>query len=65
MQGVLIANPDVFTVKITEDMDFLVLGCDGIFDQLSNKEVVESVWMSTKEKGSFNQHCGMAVDMIM
>ena len=65
MQGVLIANPDVFTVKITEDMDFLVLGCDGIFDQLSNKEVVESVWMSTKEKGSFNQHCCMAVDMIM
>ena len=65
MNGVLIAIPDVFTIKINDNIDFLVMGCDGIFDQLSNKEVVESVWISTKEKRSFNQHCCMAVDMIM
>ena len=26
------------------DHDFIVLGCDGIFDKMSNKEVVDVVW---------------------
>ena len=27
MEGVIVATPDVFKVKIKEDMDFLILGC--------------------------------------
>ncbi len=65
MEGVLIAIPEVFTMKISEDLDYVVIGCDGIFDQLSNKEVVESIWMTTKEKSNFSNHCCMAVDIVM
>ncbi len=49
MPNVLISTPDIKSVKLTEDIDFIVLGCDGIFDQMSNEEVVESVWITNRE----------------
>ena len=33
---VVIAEPEIKSFKITKDHDFIVLGCDGIFDKLSN-----------------------------
>ncbi len=44
------------------------MGCDGIFDQLSNAEVISSVWLTTKESvKSKNVHMqsGIAVDMVI
>ena len=44
------------------------MGCDGIFDQLSNAEVISSAWLTTKESvKSKNVHMqsGIAVDMII
>jgi hypothetical protein len=44
------------------------MGCDGIFDQLSNDEILKCVWMTTtnntKAKDIHSQ-CGLAIDMIM
>ncbi len=67
MPNVLISTPDIKSVKLTEDIDFIVLGCDGIFDQMSNEEVVESVWITNRESKMKNVHqqCGVGVDMIM
>ena len=67
MSNVLISTPDIVTVKYNEDIDFIVLGCDGIFDQMTNKEVIDSIWMTTKEAKTKNIHqqCGIAVDMVM
>ena len=33
---VVIAEPEIKSFRITKDHDFIVLGCDGIFDKLSN-----------------------------
>jgi hypothetical protein len=40
--NVVIAEPDITAFKITEQSkyDFIVIGCDGIFDKLDNKETV-------------------------
>jgi len=68
MSGVIIAVPDITQFKINSEMDFIVLGCDGIYDQLNNKEVVDCVWMTMKESPrAKNLHiqCGMAVDMVL
>ena len=77
MSGVIIAVPDVTQFKINSDMDYIVLGCkiypynilgDGIFDQLSDKEVTDCIWMTLKESAiAKNVHiqCGMAIDMII
>lgn len=40
--NIITAEPDVFDCDLS-DADFLVLGCDGVFDQMSNAQVVEAV----------------------
>lgn len=34
--NVVIALPEIKQFKITSEHDFVVLGCDGIFDKLNN-----------------------------
>jgi len=44
------------------------IGCDGIFDQLTNNEVIEGAWMTTAEgvkAKNIHLQCGLAVDMII
>ena len=67
MPNVLISTPDIVTINVTNDMDFIVLGCDGIFDQMTTKEVIDSIWITTKESKTKNIHkqCGVGVDMVM
>ena len=66
--GVIIATPDIRSFKITDDSDFLVLGCDGIFDQISNIEILDCVWMTMSETtrtNNINTQCALGADMIM
>ncbi|VDL72787.1 unnamed protein product [Nippostrongylus brasiliensis] len=42
-QQIVTAYPDVISENITDDHEFLVLACDGIWDVLSNQEVVDFV----------------------
>jgi serine/threonine protein phosphatase PrpC len=39
----LTATPEVFIRELTEDDEFLVLACDGLWDTLSNEAVVSIV----------------------
>ena len=42
---VVIADPDISFFKVDKDQhDFVLIGCDGIFDKLDNKDVVHTVW---------------------
>ena len=65
--NVVIAVPDVYCFDIVEDdVDFLVLGCDGIFDQLSNKDCFDCAWMVFQEfKENLHVLCGKVVDFII
>ena len=38
------ANPDVFEYDFTNDCDFIVMGCDGGWEQKSNEEMVKWVY---------------------
>ena len=41
---VIISKPDIYKYNITEnDIDFFILGCDGIFDQMSSDDVFKCV----------------------
>ena len=40
----LIAEPEIHAFKVTEDCDFVILGSDGIFSKLSNKDITREVW---------------------
>jgi len=41
---VVVAEPDITAFKIRNNFDFIVIGCDGIFDKLNNKDTVHLVW---------------------
>jgi len=71
---VLIAEPEIFSYNLDkDDIDFLILGCDGIFDQNSSDDVLNCAWMILKEeqnvlvKNTKNLHekSELIVDLIM
>ena len=71
--GVVIAEPDIVAFKIRNNYDFVFLACDGVFDKLSNKDVVHLVWqnlqtqkgMDEKEKRDVHRQSGKAVDAVL
>lgn len=40
----IIAEPEITTFNWTEDLDYVFLACDGIFDALTNEEVNSVIW---------------------
>jgi len=42
--GVISAEPDIFEIPLTEDLDFVILACDGVFDRLENDYIIDLVW---------------------
>ncbi len=65
--NVVVAIPDITSFKITNDHDFIVMGSDGIFDRLSNKDVVQCVWntVSQEKAAKIHQQCGVAADSVL
>lgn len=65
--GVVIATPEIKSFKILDTHDFVTMASDGIFDKLSNKEVVQCVWNGVREelKSKVHQQCGVGVDTII
>ena len=48
--GTIISIPEIFIYDISNTDDFIVMGCDGIFDDLSNQDVVEAAWYIYKNR---------------
>ena len=44
------ANPDIKVVDITPEDDFIIMGCDGIWETKSNEEMVEYIYDRLKQK---------------
>lgn len=38
------ANPDTYSFPLTNDIDFILMGCDGIWEKNSNEDAVEWVY---------------------
>jgi len=44
----VISTPDIKCFKIRNNYDFIILGCDGVFEKLDNKQVINSVWDASR-----------------
>jgi serine/threonine protein phosphatase PrpC len=43
------ANPDTYEFALEDDVDFILMGCDGIWEKKSNEEAVEWVYAKIEE----------------
>ena len=44
--NVIVPVPDIFSFDLEkDDVDFFILGCDGIYDQLYSKDVFKCAWI--------------------
>lgn len=44
MKNVVSAEPEIQIIPYSTDIDYVMLGCDGIFDSLTNEEVNAIIW---------------------
>ena len=68
---VIIPNPDIYCYDLNkDDIDFIILGCDGIYDQISSNEILDLAWMIFNNKeinnnSTIHDKCGLIVDFIL
>ena len=60
MKKVVVALPDITEYELSEEINFIVLGCDGIFDVLSNEDLIECSRIAIREHKNkkVNELCG-------
>ena len=60
---VVVADPDVTAFRIDRNKhDFIVIGCDGIFDKLENRDCVHLVWQACLQDETGSEPLVNAVD---
>ena len=43
-KNMISSKPDIIEIEYNSDMDFIVLGSDGVFDKVSNSEIVQAIY---------------------
>ena len=44
----VIATPDIKCFKIRSNYDFIILGCDGVFEKQDNKQIINACWDASR-----------------
>jgi len=44
LEGVIVADPEITILEVPENLDYIVIGSDGIFDKMNNDEIVRAGW---------------------
>lgn len=50
--NVIVVDPEIRVFKLKPNFDFFMIGCDGIFERLDNKQCVEAIWERINEQTS-------------
>jgi protein phosphatase 2C family protein 2/3 len=50
LPGNIIGVPEIFVYDYNAANDFIVMGCDGIYDDLSNEDIVKAIWYVFKNR---------------
>lgn len=66
----LIATPDIKSFEVSSELDFLVMGSDGIYEKQTNENITKAVWETSKFTSknnfdNFHNYLGDAADIIL
>ncbi|KAF8655483.1 hypothetical protein AX16_003041 [Volvariella volvacea WC 439] len=61
-EQIITANPDITCHEITDDDEFLVLACDGIWDCLTSQQVVDFIRYQVSQGKELQEICEMMCD---
>ncbi|CAO2818080.1 unnamed protein product [Amaranthus hypochondriacus] len=64
-EQIVTANPDISIVDLSEDTEFIVLACDGIWDCMSSQEVVDFVHEQFKSQTKLSAICERIMDKCL
>lgn len=64
--GVVSAEPDVVELNITDELDYILLACDGVFDRLDNEYINTLIWTEIKKQTFVDLHtaCEFVVHLV-
>jgi len=48
--NVVVCDPEIRVFKLQPNFDFFMIGCDGIFERLDNKQCIEAIWERINEQ---------------
>lgn len=43
-QNVIVCEPEITSFNIKDNYDYLLVCCDGMFEQMNNREITDSIW---------------------
>jgi serine/threonine protein phosphatase PrpC len=56
--NVIVCDPDIKCFKIQDNFDFIMIGCDGIFERLNNRDCVDDIWDRITEQINLSNKMG-------
>lgn len=66
-EGVVIAEPDITKFNIDPTHDFILMGSDGLFDRITNEQLMETAWKTKEHSKAITLHkmAGKMIDLIL
>ena len=62
----MVADPEIKVFKFHSQQDFIVLGCDGVFDNVNNEEAIDFIWKKIRNQScSLTKSCSLAVESLI
>ncbi|KAL9248507.1 putative protein phosphatase 2C 60 [Drosera capensis] len=62
---IVTANPDINTVELCEDDDFIVLACDGVWDCMTSQQLVDFVHEKLSTESKLSAVCESVLDRCL
>lgn len=59
------AFPDVRVQTVSPKLDFIVMGCDGIWESHTNQQTVDAIYLQMKRKVRINKICDNWLDTCL
>ncbi|XP_010526243.1 PREDICTED: probable protein phosphatase 2C 60 [Tarenaya hassleriana] len=64
-EQIVSANPDINTVELCDDDDFLILACDGIWDCMSSQQLVDFIHEQLNSETKLSVVCERVLDRCL